>query len=430
MPRPNSTLDHLAALLAKGRGEAGPGPSPGAGGSRPASILLIKGDFAYDSLNRLLALIARHWSEAGTRCLEIDITAPDWSERMQDALAATRPLFCISMGGVVLDLVNQARSAWDLFRFPVVCLHCDHPAFYAPRHRNLPQHVVLAYMFRDHAIYQRDHVKAANLVTSIDFGIPDLPLRPPPAGGPAPTVVFAKTGNDPLELEARWRTRPALGRLIHDLVDEVGLGSCAAYPAALDKVAAAHRLELQPFDRLTRLLITQVDDYARRRKSLAIAQAIRAFPVDVYGGGWEYFARDGARARFRGAAAYDALGAAVAGAAASITMNPNIELSAHDRFFTALGAGVMPVSDGNAFIRENFAELADFTFDFKPGTLESVLERIFSRPDDTRERARAVRAEAIQRMSTRHAAEQIRSTADLAEYLDFSFAPPQPFFGF
>jgi len=427
MTGPNPTLDHLAALLAKGRRDVDSVSMPQAGTPRAESILVIKGDFAYDSLNRLLALITRHWSDAGVSCIEIDLGAKDWPERIQSAIASTRVRFCISMAGIVLELAEKTKSIWEQFRFPVVCLHCDHPAYFGRRHRNLPANVVLAYMFRDHAIYQRDHVKASNLVTSIDFGIPDLPVRAPPAGAP-PTVVFAKTGSDPRELEARWRTRPALDRLIHDLVDQVGFSSCDAYPSALEAVAAAHRLELQPFDRLTRFLITQVDDYSRRRKSLVIAEAIRAFPVDVYGSGWEHVARDGARARFRGAVPYDALSAAVAEATASVTMNPNIELSAHDRFFTALGAGVLPVSDGNAFIRANFPVLEPYTFDFKSGALESILERIFAMPGDARECARSIRAAAIDRMSTRHAAQQLRATVDLADYLDFSFAPPQAFF--
>lgn len=432
MPSPSSTLDHLSALLAKPHRDATAAPVQRGAGPRPQAILAIRGSFAYDFLNRLLGMIAKPWQEVGTPLVEIDLSAPDWPSRIAAVLEFTQVLFCISMAGIVLEIAVKAKSLWELFRFPVFCLHCDHPAYYAPRHRRLPSNVVLGYLFRDHAIYQRDHVKAPNLVTSLDFGIPDLPLKALPATetGAAPTVVFAKTGNDPRTLEARWRTRPVLERLIRDLLDEVGFASCNAYPAAVQKVAAAHRLELHPFDRLTRLLIVQADDYVRRRKSDWIVEAIKPFPVDVYGDGWEYVAREGARARFHGGVSYDAVSDATARAAASVTMNPNIEMSAHDRFFTALGAGVMPISDGNAFIGEHFPQLEPFTFKFASGSLEAALERVFSRPRDALELARSTRAHAIERWSTRQAAQHIRACVDLADYLDFSFAPPQPFFTF
>jgi len=261
------------------------------------------------------------------------------------------------MSGAAMEIAERAGSLWERMRFPVFFLHCDHPVYFARRHRDLPHNVVLGYLFRDHALYQRDHVKAANLVTSMHLGIPDLPVTDPDMSD-GPRIVFAKTGNDPRELETRWRAMPMLERIIRDSLDDVGLGPCELYPEAVRRAAAAHRLELQPFDRLTRFLVVQLDDYVRRRKSTAIAEAIKRFPVDIYGVHWEHISREGTRARFHGGVDYGTLNAAIARATASITMNPNIELSAHDRFFTALGAGVMPVSDANGFIRDNFAGLA------------------------------------------------------------------------
>ncbi len=215
--------------------------------------------------------------------------------------------------------------------------------------------------------------------------------------------------------------------LIRDTLDEVGLGSCRLYPDAVQRVAGAHGLELQPFDRLTRFLIVQVDDYIRRRKSTAIANSIKRFPVDIYGINWEHIEREGALARFHGSVDYGTLNAAIAGATASITMNPNIDLSAHDRFFTALGAGVMPLSDSNDFICENFPRLAPYGFGFDSGSLEATLERVFARPADAIALARSTKQDMMARFSTARAAKHIRDCVAIADYLDFSFAPPQPF---
>jgi hypothetical protein len=424
MEPPTTVLEQISALLAKQASAAAPKDAPAQ--DRGPMILAVRGASAYGSLDALLTMLQHAWTETGTQVVELNMSKPDWPDRLMRILASFRIQFGVCMAGIALDIAERAQSLWEQMRFPVFCLHCDHPAYYARRHHHVPPNVVHGYLFRDHALYQRDHVKSANLVTSVHLGIPDLPMvDPDPSEGP--TVVFAKTGNDPRQLEARWRALPRIEPLIRDCLDEVGLGSCQLYPDAARRVAAARGIELQPFDRLTRFLIAQIDDYVRRRKSTAIAEAIKRFPVDIYGVSWEHIDRTGARARFHGGIEYTTVNQAIARSTASITMNPNIELSAHDRFFTALGQGVMPLSDANSFTRENFPGLAPYTFDFGDGSLEAALERVFARPADALALARSTKQEMIQRFSVRQAAQQIRDISGVAEYLDFSFAAPQSF---
>jgi hypothetical protein len=424
MAEPGTVLEHISAMLAKG--------APAAAPRRPAAqeggpvILSLAGSSAYDSLNVLLSMLGRAWTEAGAQILQLNLDKPDWPDTLGRLLRSRRVEFGVCMSGIALEIADRARSLWDEMRFPFFCLHCDHPAYFARRHSGLPHNLVLGYMFRDHALYQRDHVKAGNLVTSIHFGIPDLPMAEADMAD-GPRVVFAKTGNDPRELETSWRARPKLETLIRDCLDEVALGPCELYPDAVRRVAAAHGLEVQPFDRLTRFLIVQIDDYVRRRKSTAIVEAIKRFPVDIYGVNWEHIDREGARARFHGGVDYGIVNQAIARATASVTMNPNIELSAHDRFFTALGMGVMPISDTNRFTRENFPGLAPYAFGFGDGSLEAALEQVFARPADALALARSTRAAMLPRFSVSQTARQIRDCAAIAEYFDFSFAAPQPF---
>jgi Tfp pilus assembly protein PilF len=418
--------DHAQARAAAAPTQRSRGRLPQTNGT----VITLVGQSAYDSLKGVLAIITKHWQEAGLTISEIDVAAEGWHTRLVDRLCSPGVRFAVSLGGAGLGLVIGRQNIWDEVDVPVFCLLCDHPAYFATRHRDLPRSVVLGYMFRDHALFQRDHVKAANLVTSIDFGVPDAAPEQSTAawrGGEA-KVVFAKTGNDPRELEARWQARPAVARIIRDLLDDVGLRNCGCYPAAVQKVAAAHRIEIQPFDKLARFLIAQVDDYVRRRKSTAIAEAIKSFPVDIFGARWDHISRDGARARFHGGVDYPALEREIAGATASITMNPNVDLSAHDRVFTALGAGILPVTDGNSFLSEFIPKLAPFTFTFEKGSIESVLERIFARPHEAIEVARAARTQAIATVSTRHTARHILDCMELADFLEVSFAAPQNFF--
>src|SRR5437667_3309141 len=237
MTTSSTVLEHISALLAKNASPAGPRHPPAEG--RGLAVLSITGASAYDSLNALLSMIGSHWTRAGAQVVEVNLSAADWAERLTRVLGSMHVLFGFSMSGVAMEIAERAGSLWERMRFPVFFLHCDHPAYFAQRHRDLPHNVVLGYLFRDHALYQRDHVKAANLVTSMHLGIPDLPVADPDTSD-GPRIVFAKTGNDPRELETRWRAIPMLERVIRDRLDEVGLGPCGLYPDAVRGGAAEH----------------------------------------------------------------------------------------------------------------------------------------------------------------------------------------------
>ena len=101
-------------------------------------------------------------------------------------------------------------------------------------------------------------------------------------------------------------------------------------------------------------------------------------------------------------------------------MNPNIELSAHDRFFTAIGAGIMPLSDRNSYITERFPEALPYSFDFSPGSIEAALEKLFSAPETALETAKAMRERTRQTDGVEHAAIAILEVMQSARFLHFT----------
>jgi hypothetical protein len=394
-------------------------------GAVPTAIV-IHFRSAYDSLPGIVGHITRCWSRQGVNVVDIDLGVEGWQQRLVESLATDDFRFALLGSGAGAAFQENGQSFWQHRRVPVFFLQYDHPAYRNFVHQNLPSNFVLGYMFRDHALFQHEHVRAENLVTSIHFGAPDLATGD---GDGGVRVVFPKTGNDPATLEESWRRLPLLAPILFDLVDEVGLGCCAAFPPAIAKITAEHGFETQPFSLLSRFLLAQLDDHVRRRKSTMIAQALKPFPVDVYGRNWDHVAAGGTgRARFHGPAPYAVVEQAVAGATATLTMNPNIDLSAHDRFFLAVGAGKVPISDANRFTRENFPELAPYTFGFTPDAIAAALDRVFSEPQLARERALAARATARARFPTEQAAQHILECARLADYFEFDFKPPQDFF--
>ncbi len=109
-------------------------------------------------------------------------------------------------------------------------------------------------------------------------------------------------------------------------------------------------------------------------------------------------------------------------------MNPNVELGVHDRFYTALSAGVMPITETNSFTAANFPTLYAYTFNFSGRSVEAALERVMARPGEALETARAARDAAIASLSTKRTARDIMQTAALVDFFEYSFEPPQNFF--
>ncbi len=399
------------------------------------SILSLTWKSAYQSVRGLVAHFAPAWRQAGLKLVELDISEPGWEAPLSTIIRENRIAFVLCTSGIGAKIMAEGQNLWAKLKLPVFNLLLDHPAYLAANHGGLPGPAVLAYMFRDHALYQASDVRAGNMVTSIDYGVPDLNMAPigDVLKSGRPRIVFAKTGNSPAALAESWRAAPRLERLLHDVLDALalernGFANVAAFPPLIAQVAAAHRFELQPFDLLSRFLIAQIDDYIRRLKSTAIVKALLPFDVDVFGAAWEHIDSSGAKAKFHGPVEYAALEAGFSSATASLTMNPNIDLSAHDRFFTAIGAGIMPVSDRNSYIAERFPEALPYSFDFSPGSIEAALEKVFCAPETVMETARAMRERTRETDGVEHTANAILEVMQSARFLHLTPKPAQAFF--
>jgi hypothetical protein len=373
---------------------------------------------AYQSVSGLVRHFAASWRAMGLEMIELNLSDKSEAGRLREVLNTRRVRFVFTTSGIGNHIIVDGENLWSKMKLPVFSLLLDHPAYFAKHHVTQPANIVLGYMFQDHARFQLQAVQAQNTVTSLHYGIPDLPVEPSTAG--RPRVIFAKTGNAPEVLAESWRWAPKLERILHDALDELALTTkgnvhAGAFPEVLARVCEARNMHLPAYSQLNRFLIVQLDDYIRRQKSTAMAQALLKFEVDVFGRAWEHIDTAGARARFHGPVDYATVEAQFSGATASLTMNPNIDDSAHDRFFTALGAGIMPVSDSNAYTARNFPELAPYLFDFRPGSLETVLERVFADPEGARELARAARERALVPHGVEVAARDIVETMQAAE---------------
>jgi hypothetical protein len=397
------------------------------------AVIHISWPSGYDSVRGIVKHFGPVWEKSGLEMVEVNAGSKNFYQELSTIINQRQVRFALSVAGVGARVPSNKGPLWEALRIPVFSLLMDHPAYMVSAHNEHPKNTILGYLFKDHALYQAEEVRTRNIVTHIDYGIPELPMRPVQELTKSPRLIFAKTGNDPARLAANWRAAPKVETILHDVLDELGLkrngvAQLGAFHPLIKTIAAAHRVELQPYDDLSRYLVAQIDDYIRRVKSTAIAQALLPFAVDVFGRGWEHIDTSKAKARFHGPVGYDQLEAAFPRAAASITMNPNVDFSAHDRFFTALGAGIMPISDRNAYTAQNFPELLPYTFDFCPGSIAAALEHFSANPSLALETARASRDWRRPAHGIETTAAEILAAVQTMRYLYYTDKTDQDFF--
>ncbi len=391
--------------------------------------IVIRWQSAYDSLYGLASHYIAVWRALGVEIVEVDCSIDGWQTKLFHAITQREVRFAVCLSGIGLNITEEQQNIWQYRRVPVVGLHFDHPAYCRELHSDLPTNISFAYIFAEHARFSREHVRPPNLVTTLHYGTPDLASPIPPSMQGDPRVVFPKSGGDPAALEEIWRRVPLAGPILRDLADEVGVGNCPTFLPAAIRVAAAHGVELEPYGKLGRFLVAQIDDYVRRRKSTMIARALLPFPVDIYGRGWDHVMGNGVgRARFHGPVAFDVVESAIAAAAATVTMNPNVDSTAHDRFFLSLGAGKLPISDANGFTVENFPALADYGFSFTPEAIASALDRFYTKPREAIDLAASLKIDARRRFPIEASAHKVLDTAQATEFFEHRFVAPQDFF--
>jgi hypothetical protein len=395
--------------------------------------LLTANTTAYDSLPGLLDLIGAEFTALGHHVIRFDVTAADFSDRLKQAVERPGKIFALTFSGIGLELRNRDRRLlWEAARIPCFSWYCDHPSYFIRRHRIESPYVIHGYVFPDHALFNRDHLRANGACFPVHIGLPDPACFRPRSGGLRNgRLVFAKSGWDPAALERSWRASlaPALLRLLFDSIDAASAKTCGALPQIIVDVAEQHGIYLACGGPLFNAVLTRVDNYIRATRTTLLASILVDYPVDFFGSGWDYMMPRATRAAFHGPLPFAELCQQLPGYLGAASVNPNVDLSVHDRVFLSIAAGVVPVFDANAFSRRHMPMLRDYSFSYGRDAIESALDALLSRPHD----AQATVAEAFSTLqasfSMRGAARYIHDLATsvcAAAELSALPAPPSP----
>ena len=384
-----------------------------------ARILVLRWqESAYDSLGGLLEVTARELAAEGHDIALLPVGDADWGQRLLGVLGKGGFALALTMSGVGSDLtVDGGKLIWEAANVPLFNWCCDHPCYFPSRAVIRNRFLLHGYVFPDHARYNIEHFNPNGMAFGVHIGTPPRGNVP---GGPLPLterngrIIFSKSGQDHNAIEARWRSIPALQqRILFAAGEELLHRNTAEFLPVLQQICGPMGLMLSGSSEVTTTLLRELDAYVRYRRGNLVMQTLLPYPVDVYGTGWDHIAWAGARARFHGSTTWQATMQALPRYLACLSINPLVDESVHDRVFYALTAGVVPLTDSNAFIRANAPALQPYTFDFTRERITEAAEALLADPAAALERTELAWQAMQPEFSARASARQILQFAVL-----------------
>jgi hypothetical protein len=367
---------------------------------------------AYDSLGGLLELMAQEFASMGHNVILFAAGGQDWPRRLQAVLQQGDIAFALSMSGVGTDFVLQGKGLlWEAVKVPMFNWCCDHPCYYPSRHGIRSRYLLHGYVFPDHARYNIRHLNPNGVAFGVHIGMPPRSMfadAPLPLADRNGRFIFSKSGTNTNAIEATWRQRgPAMRQTLFDAAEELFHRSTGDFVPVLQSVGERQGLLLDGNSELTLTLIRELDGYIRFRRSNLVMQSLLAYPLDVFGTGWDHIPWAGARAEFRGALTWRGALQQLPHYLGCLSINPLVEHSVHDRVFFGLAAGVVPVTDGNAFSQAHLSGLGQYCFDFTSERIVQAVEAVLADPADALARTEVAWQALTPDFTMRRAAEQM-----------------------
>lgn len=269
-------------------------------------------------------------------------------------------------------------------KVPLFDWNCDHPAYFSRRHALRSRYLLHGYVFVDHARYAMRHLNANGVAFAAHLGIPPRQIfdgAPRPLAARNGRILFAKSGADTDAIEAGWRRLvPPLRDLLFAAAEELFGRPTADHLPTVQRLGEAHGLVLDGNSRLALLLIRELDAYIRFRHARLVLDAVRSYPVDVHGDGWDHVDQGAGAMRFLGRTGWQDFAAMLPGYLGCLSTNPLVEHSLHDRSFFALAANVVPLHDSNPFSRTHLPALERFAFRFDADSVKAAMEALLADP--------------------------------------------------
>lgn len=349
---------------------------------------------SYDSLGTHLDMLATTFQSLGFNTIFLEFGDSIDLETFQKLVSENRIAFAVTMSGVAAEVgLADGTPLFDAAKIPVFSWNCDHPCHNTSTFLAKPpaKFLIDGYVFADHARFNIAHGRRTRLAIAAHLGplprstlMPDGPI---PLEGRNGRLIFAKGYANTDIMERNHKAN--LGEnasLIFEAADILFHENASLLLPTLKGLMERRDLHCADDSEILFKLVAYVEYYIRNKRTALVMQALEEYPVDVFGTGWDdwAFAKNPhpGGAQWLGQMPYPAMLAALPFYLGSVSVHPMVEDSVHDRVFTAITAGVVPVSESNQFSRREFPMLEPYAFRFTTDSIRAAADALLARPEE------------------------------------------------
>jgi hypothetical protein len=384
---------------------------------RGGAIIAWVGHSEGDALMQILLEMLEPLRPQCDAVIILDPNAQDLAAKF--AAAAAQPVwFGMSFFGVGEFLAPDGRNPWIEAGVPFVRIFGDTPAYYPSAHLQSGPHAINGYGHAEHLDFFSRWFSARAPCLKLPFYPYDrLPKESVDfVAKERGEIIFPKNGNCPDLLIQYWRDSlpPGVARALESVAEAAD----AALDQPFDPLPELERhyralgIALPYAERMMFFLLSQIDDYLRRRKSNLVARSLLDLPVVIRGVNWGHVDFSGKRARHDPDSDYTRTRPLLDRALGIVDMTPNTHRGTHDRALRAAGRYTAFLTNRQQYYVENFANHAQFTYRFEADSIRERVETALSRPRETVEMGVA-QAERLRELRTpEHYARELTAALD------------------
>lgn len=328
-------------------------------------VCLLTNYNLYESKRHFTEKLAEAMRRHGLETLIIDVKEKDLSQSTIQSMRSFTPDFTCSFNS--FDPVVQGTYLWDFLEIPHASFLVD-PSFYSTALVNSPFSVITC-------VDRSDCAAVASSGFERVFFLPhavEKELSSPENSERIYDVALLGTCYDYETLRARWRNELSapLSKMLEDAADIVLTKDKVSLAEAL--VTAWNASKLDPVDVDFSLLYYYLDNYTRGKDRIELVRSIKHANVHIFGemdvdnkiarNGWKHYVGTQKNVTLHGPVNFDK-GLEIQ-KRSKIVLNsmPFFRDGTHERIFTGLACGALPLTSESIYLHEQFKENEDLLF--------------------------------------------------------------------
>jgi hypothetical protein len=315
----------------------------------------------YEVLRHFTEQLAIALRRQGAAVQIIDAQRQELSAERLQQLIASEPTFTASF--CAIQQPKEGLFLWDLLRIPHVSFLVD-PALYAVELTKSPYSMLTSVDRSDVQAVGASFERISFWPHAVEKELIDSSI----AGDRPYDVVFFGSCFDYEAWRRHWQQQlpPVLCTVVEDAIARILISDRETLAEALVAAVANAGLDVGEWQSFFMLMYHYIDKYTRGKERTDLVRAIRNVPIHIFGEtppdnvkglvGWSHYLADQANVTIHPSVTFTESFEILKRSKFCLNSMPFFRHGTHERIFTGLACGVLPISSYSSYLHEQFKE--------------------------------------------------------------------------